>query len=165
VLREPPGVRQFWSQRVRQAYDDFAQPGRLVTELAILPVAAVVARRRAPAVGLLTAGIVLVAALGRRRLGTNHVPATVPLWAPVWVLERGVCTWLALGSRLRGGMPYHGVRLRPAAHSKGWLRRSLSARPAVERGTPSHVSYPFGTDHDHRVDLRLSPRPVGTKTA
>ncbi|MFI6026574.1 glycosyltransferase [Amycolatopsis magusensis] len=45
VRRLPPAARVFLSQRVRQAYDSFAQPARLAAELAILPVAAALARR------------------------------------------------------------------------------------------------------------------------
>src|SRR3954470_9928525 len=33
VRRLPPTTRQFWSQRVRQAYDEFARPARLGTQL------------------------------------------------------------------------------------------------------------------------------------
>ena len=35
----PPDAGHFWSQRVRQAYDDLAQPPRLVLELSVLPLA------------------------------------------------------------------------------------------------------------------------------
>ncbi|HYN96035.1 MAG TPA: glycosyltransferase, partial [Pilimelia sp.] len=37
VRRQPPDVTRFWSQRVRQAYDDLAQPTRLVTFLGVGP--------------------------------------------------------------------------------------------------------------------------------
>jgi len=37
VARRPPSTRHFLGQRVRQAYDSLAQPGRLAAELAILP--------------------------------------------------------------------------------------------------------------------------------
>jgi hypothetical protein len=128
VWRRPPSVNQFWSQRVRQAYDDFAQPQRLLTELAILPLAALVARRGVRRVGLAWAAIVIAAGRGRYRLGADRVPWSVPLWAPAWVLERGVCVWLALLSRLAGGVRYHGRRLRVAAHSTRALQRHASSR-------------------------------------
>lgn len=38
VARRPPSLGTFGGQRVRQAYDDLAQPGRLVLEAAVLPV-------------------------------------------------------------------------------------------------------------------------------
>jgi len=127
VRRKPPTTGQFWSQRVRQAYDDLAQPGRLVAELAIVPLALLAASRGPRVLGALAGATVLVAAHGRRRIGAAHVPPSVPLWAPVWALERGVCVWLALGSRTRGGVRYHGRRLRVAAHSADELGRRLSA--------------------------------------
>src|SRR5579875_3953919 len=37
VPRRAPDTRHFFRQRIRQAYDDFAQPWRLVLELSVLP--------------------------------------------------------------------------------------------------------------------------------
>ncbi len=50
VARQPPPAARFFSQRVRQAYDDFAEPARLAAALAVLP------------------SVVLVVARGRRRV-------------------------------------------------------------------------------------------------
>jgi hypothetical protein len=123
VPRRPPTARHFRSQRVRQAYDDLAQPPRLLAELLVLPVAVTVLRRSVWGAGVGVGALVLTAEVGRRRLGTRHVPPTVPLFAPLWLAERGVCVWLALVERARGGVPYHGARLRLAAHSVRSLRR------------------------------------------
>ena len=133
VARTPPSSAQFWSQRVRQAYDDFAQPVRLALELAIVPVGALVALTNPIALPALALASVAVASVGRRRVGSDRVPPSVPLWTPVWLLERGVCVWLALASRLRGGVRYHGLSLHRAAHSPRRLRRVLSGAP--RRGT------------------------------
>lgn len=127
VRRVPCTARRFWSQRVRQAYDDLAQPWRLAWSLPVLPVVGVCAARRAhralAAGGLL---VVLLAEAGRRRAGGRAVfPACTSLFAPVWVLERGVCSWLALGAAVTGGVPYAGRRLRRAAHSLRHLRAAL----------------------------------------
>ena len=66
----------------------------------------------------------LLAEVGRRRHGGRAVvPATAALWAPLWVAERAVCVWLAVGWRLAGGVPYAGQRLVTAAHSPATLRR------------------------------------------
>lgn len=115
VDREPPTARHFWSQRLRQAYDSFAQPLRLLAELALLPGLALAVRYpRAllPALGLAVA----VGEAGRRRAGgRSRFPATAALWVPVWVLERAVCAWLALAARLRGGVRYSDGRLLRAA--------------------------------------------------
>ena len=58
VRRLPPTTRHFWSQRVRQAYDEFARPRRMVVFLGILPVLAGLARAHAWGViaGVRTAG-------------------------------------------------------------------------------------------------------------
>ena len=133
VRRLPSTARRFWSQRVRQAYDDFALPGRMAVELAVLPVTAwLAARRRAGA--LVAAGAVAVglAEAGRRRAGGTAVfPPSCSVMAPAWVAERGVCAWLAVASRLlRGGVPYAGTVLTKAANSPRTLRRRF-ARPAV----------------------------------
>jgi hypothetical protein len=124
VRRLPPDVRTFLSQRVRQAYDSFAQPWRLAAELAILPAALAAARRDRRAVAGGVAVAVLVAEAGRRRAGGAAVfPADSALWTPLWLAERGVCSWLAVATRvLRGGVPYRDGRLRVAAHSVARLR-------------------------------------------
>ncbi|MDQ6943040.1 MAG: glycosyltransferase family 2 protein, partial [Candidatus Eremiobacteraeota bacterium] len=40
VARRPPEARHYLSQRVRQAYDEFARPGRLAAQLAVAPLLA-----------------------------------------------------------------------------------------------------------------------------
>ncbi|MEU1754337.1 glycosyltransferase [Micromonospora matsumotoense] len=129
VRRLPPSAAHFRGQRVRQAYDDLAQPARLLVALAVLPgmLAAVLARRP----GLLAvgaAGAVAVAEVGRRRAGGPAVfPPATALAAPFWLLERGVCGWLALARRVgRGGVRYAGRRVRRPAHSVRALRRRLT---------------------------------------
>jgi hypothetical protein len=137
VARRPPSTRHFLGQRVRQAYDDLAQPARLVAEAAIVPL--VVSMVRTAATGSpaarrsarrqLAGALALavgVAEVGRRRSGGRSVfPASSALWAPAWIAERAVCIWVALGYRLTGGVPYAGRRLATAAHSVRWLRRHL----------------------------------------
>ncbi|MEV4483659.1 glycosyltransferase [Micromonospora coxensis] len=129
VRRLPPTAAHFRGQRVRQAYDDLAQPGRLLVSLAVLPGVAVALAARRPGL-LLTAATtaVAVAEVGRRRGGGTRVfPARTSLAAPVWLLERGLCSWLAVGGRLlRGGVRYAGRRIRRPAHSTRVLRRRLT---------------------------------------
>lgn len=137
VRRRPPTARHFWSQRRRQAYDDLAQPARLVGSLLVVPltVTAAVRRRGAPLVGA-AAVTVLLAEVGRRRAGGRRVfPASAPLFAPFWVLERGVCSWLALADRVfHGGCRYHGVVIRRAASSP---RRLRPAQQTLRRPPPA----------------------------
>jgi HSP20 family molecular chaperone IbpA len=132
VAREPPTTRHFFSQRVRQAYDEFARPARLVVWLSVLPAAMLAARRRPGALVAAAATCVAAAEFGRRRhRGRSHFPWTSSLLAPAWLLERAVCSWLALAARARGGVQYHGARMRRAATPAHRLRRvHRSARDA-----------------------------------
>ncbi len=126
VPRRPPSASHFVSQRVRQASDDFAIPVRIGTCLAVIPLAAHASHRGHLRLllggGALTA--VLVAEIGRRRAkGTRYFPLSGSLLAPAWVAGRSLCAWLALGAKLRGGVPYGGRRLNHSATSTRRLRR------------------------------------------
>jgi hypothetical protein len=118
VARRPSTTRHFWSQRLRQAYDELARPARLVTQLAVLPLAILGAMTIGAlpiAAGALA--IVAVAEMGRRRAGGTRVfPMSASFLALAWVTERAIFSWLALASRLvLGGVPYRGTVLRHAA--------------------------------------------------
>jgi hypothetical protein len=131
VVRRPPTARHFAGQRVRQAYDSFATPGRLAAELSVLPALAVAAARGRAlrATATLAVATVALAEIGRRRAGGRAVyRRTAALWAPLWLAERSVCSWLAVARRLGGGVPYTGSRLRTAAHSDRQLRRVVPER-------------------------------------
>ena len=129
VERRPPDVAHFLSQRVRQAYDEWARPRRLVAQLAILPVAALVARTN-PRWLLVGAGVAVAAAeVGRRKANGRRVfPATSALWAPAWIAERAATSWMALGTRLLGGVRYHDKRLKLAATPLRVLKKRLELR-------------------------------------
>lgn len=130
VRRVPPTSQHFWSQRVRQAYDDLAQPVRLIAALSVVPAMVVaLARRRVGLVAGAVAASVAAAEIGRRRGGGRAVfPPDVPLYAPLWIVERGICSWLATGTRLwHGGVRYAGGRIATAAHSRRELRRRAAA--------------------------------------
>ena len=133
VRRIPPTARHFAGQRVRQAYDDFAQPTRLAVELGLLPLLLWAARKPVRLVPVAGAAIAL-AEVGRRRAGGTAVfPATAALWAPAWLLERAVAVWVAVGWRLRGGVPYAGSRVLRAGTPVRELRRRLSEGGADDR--------------------------------
>ena len=138
VARLPPSQEHFLGQRVRQAFDDLAQPWRLATFLPVLP-AALSGRRGRRAVGVGLVGSVLLAEVGRRRAGgSKRFPRRTVLFAPAWVLERSVCVWLALGQRVfLGGVRYAGQRLPTAASSPRDLRlRRAGTSPLVAPGSP-----------------------------
>ncbi len=127
VVRRPPTLRHFLSQRVRQAYDSFAQPARLAVEASLLPLLWSL-RRHPRRLALLMLGVIGLAEYGRRKAGGGVVfPATSALWAPLWVVERAVTSWLAIGARLRGGVRYGGRRMPVAAHSRRSIARRLTA--------------------------------------
>ena len=122
IARRPPASRHFLEQRIRHAYDGFAQPRRLCAELALVPLLAAVLvqppRLAVPAILGSAVAAVALAEVGRRRhRGRCVFPARTVLFAPLWVAERAVCSWIALALRLGGGVPYAGTRLKTAAHS------------------------------------------------
>ena len=130
VARRPPSARHFFSQRVRQAYDELARPLRFGLFLAMLPLATTIATcRRWAALGVAVGASVVLAEAGRRRGGGTAVfPATASLLAPAWLAERAVCAWLALGARLfLGGIPYSDYVLKLAATPSKELRRRHGA--------------------------------------
>lgn len=142
VARVPPSADHFWGQRTRQAYDDFALPLRMALWLAVVPLLALDWRFSKPMVGKGARGRGTAAAMalavaaaerGRRRAGGTAVfPATSSLLAPVWVLERGVCAWLAVLQRLRfGGVRYGDSVIPVAAHPERQLRRRFEGRREV----------------------------------
>lgn len=141
VARRPPPTSHFLSQRVRQAYDDFAIPVRMAAWLALGPtVARAIRRRRRRRIAVLALGAIAVAETGRRRgRGASVFPMTSSLLAPVWLTERAVCSWLALRDRLfRGGVSYGESRLARSAHSLAELRSSsTSSSEATVVGVPS----------------------------
>lgn len=138
VARLPCSVQRFATQRIRQAYDDLAQPWRLAGFLAVWPsIAILVGRRRPGRLSALVAGSVVMAEAGRRRAGGGAVfPFAASLLAPAWLLERGACSWAVLWLRwARGGVPYAGRRLRVAANSPRTLRARQRAGSAALSGT------------------------------
>ncbi len=123
VPRRPPATPEFWRQRVRQAYDEWARPGRLLIQLAVVPA---ILTGGLPVAGCVGIGAVALAELGRRRGGGRAFwSASAALWAPVWVAERSITSWMAVGARFRGGARYRGTRLPTAAHSTRWIRRAV----------------------------------------
>ena len=118
VRRLPASLARFREQRVRQAYDEFARPGRLAFFLALWPAAAVTFAFWGPGpVILASVTAIMIAETGRRQAaGVRYFPPVASLFAPLWVLERATCSWIAVWHRVRyGGIAYAGVVLRRAA--------------------------------------------------
>ncbi len=145
VRRLPPETRRFWQQRVRQAYDEFAQPARMAAFLGVVPaVAWSVARGHHRSLAVASAAAVGLAELGRRRAGGSRVlPASATLLAPVWLLERGTCAWAAVVQRLMfGGVRYAGRRLAVAGHRPATLARIHAPRASSTAGPAGSVARP-----------------------
>jgi hypothetical protein len=145
VRRVPPDSRHFWSQRTRQAYDELARPMRLLVWLSACPTLfALVMQRKwlAAAFGLM--GVVGLAEAGRRRAGGSAVfPWSSSLFAPAWVMERSVCSWIAVAMRvIHGGVPYHGRVLRRAATPTRELRRRHRLARASRSVASSSITNP-----------------------
>lgn len=129
VARRPPTLEHFIGQRVRQAYDEFARPWRLLAGLAILP-GLFLAWHAAGSIALAAcvAAAVSCAAIGWLRAGAyRHFSPLCVVAAPLWIVERGICSWLALWQRIRfGGIPYGDAVIAAAASSQRELQRWAS---------------------------------------
>lgn len=133
VERLPPSAKHFWSQRVRQAYDDYAQPLKLTFFFLLLPLLAAAAfvSPILPA-GMLALSIPVAEAGRRVHGGSQYFPLASSFYAPCWLLERGVCTWLAMFAKLRnGGVRYNGRIISIAANPIWKLRSKFRARQLV----------------------------------
>ncbi len=129
VARRPSSFRHFLSQRVRQAYDEFARPRRMAIQLSILPASLALLAFRPRALAMAALASCAVAEYGRRRgAGDRVFPPVASLMAPLWLAERAICSWLAVLSRLRyGGVRYHGGIVTKAATPPQELRERIQA--------------------------------------
>jgi hypothetical protein len=168
VRRLPPDLARFWSQRVRQAYDDLAQPARMALFLAVLPALATGLLHRRYGTVLAGAGLVVgLAEIGRRRAAGRRIfPFITALFAPVWLLERATCSWRALAARLLcGGVAYAGRRIRVAAHPIRHLRmrRQNGLSGSLRDGEPASLGEPShnGVEHEQPQRHNATPATVG----
>jgi hypothetical protein len=133
VRRLPPTTRHFIGQRIRQAYDEFALPLRMAIWLSVVPCLwRLWVLRRFKLVATAAAIAVTLAEHGRRCAhGQDVFPATASVLAPLWILERACCAWLAVAQRARrGGVPYGNSVIRVAANSEHRLRQRAHAAAA-----------------------------------
>jgi hypothetical protein len=161
VARRPPDTNHFLSQRMRQAYDDFAIPPRMGAWLAVVPAsAALLARGRWKPLAAGAAALVAAAELGRRRAGgTQHFPPTGSLLAPVWVAERGISAWLAVKERVtRGGVTYGDGVVPRAASSMRRLRRRFDGPDGSGQGNGLAAGSPESDQLVGAVAERLPAR-------
>jgi hypothetical protein len=135
IRRLPPSASHYMSQRVRQAYDEFARPSRVVLWLSILPCAAVLWFKARAAAAAMAVAPIVVAEVGRQVDGGAMVfPISCSVLAPIWLLERGISAWFAVAARIvKGGITYRGSLVRAAATPMRQLQRRHRLRQARER--------------------------------
>ncbi|MDQ2745236.1 MAG: glycosyltransferase [Chloroflexota bacterium] len=144
VRRLPPNARHFWSQRVRQAYDELCRPMRCVLSLLLLPLLLTLVLQRQWRVVAGGCGVSILAAEGGRRRGGGAAifPPSASLLAPAWLMERAICIWLALACRfLLHGVRYGNSRLGKAATPRRVLRRRFSSSLPALPSIPLRVRY------------------------
>jgi hypothetical protein len=118
VRRLPPTSQHYWSQRIRQAYDEFARPARLAVALTIAPLLVISLLLRAPAIaGAIAILAIMLAFAGWLREGAwRYFSPWSVIAAPLWICERGICAWIAVYRRVVcGGISYAGNVIRDAA--------------------------------------------------
>ncbi len=126
VRRLPPTSQHYWSQRVRQAYDEFARPARLAVALTTMPLLCASLLLQTPVVAetIAIAAIALAFAGWLRDGARQHFSLWSVAAAPLWMLERGLCAWIAVYQRVaRGGVRYAGNVIRDAATPAANLAR------------------------------------------
>lgn len=134
VERRPPPARHFLSQRIRQAYDEWARPVHFIAQLALLPFAISLIWLAGPIASIALASCAIAAAEAGRRTakGRTAFPPSSALWAPAWLAERAVTSWLALATRvLLGGVRYRTTRLAQAATPLPVLKQRILAAQTI----------------------------------
>jgi glycosyl transferase family 21 len=135
ILKRPPTLAKWREQRPRQAYEDFGMRAKTALFAALLPLGLVIGLRRGRRAATAYAALAAAASIALARRGRGDgaarvVPAAIPLWAPLWVLERCLSTYWAAYWKLRhGGYPF-GDRLLTKGTGRAW---SAGARAAVTR--------------------------------
>jgi hypothetical protein len=106
VRRRPPQLREWLHDRTRQAEDDFAMPVKSAFFFGLIPMAILLALFGGARVAAGYLGAIAFASMAlalRGRIGAGAVfPLRACFYAPLWVLERAVSVYWALGLKMRG---------------------------------------------------------------
>lgn len=127
IQRKPPNPEKWMEQRPRQAYEDFVMEERTAFFLALLPVHLLLLfsgkRKTAGLLALLISGIAIAKAIkGRKNGAGKYIPLQTVVFAPLWILERGINVYLALYWKLtKGGYPF-GDRLIAKGTGDAWKK-------------------------------------------
>ncbi|MEN3368097.1 MAG: hypothetical protein V7609_240 [Verrucomicrobiota bacterium] len=139
VQKLPPRLKKWIEQRPRQAYEDFG----LRTKTALffgLPLVAIVVGLAAGFTAVLfyaaavAASAMVLAAAGRLRgAAAKYFPASVCLFAPLWILERTLSTYWALyWHAVHGGYPF-GDKVLSKGIGRDWISGGRVAAEAAAR--------------------------------
>lgn len=147
ILKKPPTLAKWREQRPRQAYEDFVMRAKTLTFMAVLP-AGIAAGIAFGTIGAATfaAGVSLIglglAARGLRDGAHRFFPAWIPLYAPLWVLERSLSVYWAIYWKLRyGGYPF-GDKLLSKGTGTAWVAGGRVGALRVSYGTSSNPNEP-----------------------
>lgn len=110
--RKAGTFRQWLAQRPLSAEEDFVEPVKTAFFLAILPFLILLGVLGGTRMAGTYAGLLAFAAIGLAIRGRSGVGSATPLhatlFAPLWILERSISVYWALGRRMRGaGLPVH----------------------------------------------------------
>jgi hypothetical protein len=127
VLKRPPTLPKWMEQRPRQAYEDFVMRAKTVLFASLIPAAlalglfvSVAALAAFVALVSLASSLVALRGLLRDR-AFRFFPATLVLYAPLWVLERALSVYWAFYWRARyGGYPF-GAALLSKGTGRAWV--------------------------------------------
>jgi hypothetical protein len=140
ILKRPPTFRKWLEQRPRQAYEDFVMRAKTAF-FALLPPALALIRLTAGRrwslafVVVVALGAVTLAARGLGDGAGRFFPAWLPLYAPLWVIERAASTYWAFYWRVaHGGYPF-GNKLIAKGTGRAWRDRR---RAVPENSSSKH---------------------------
>lgn len=139
VRKKPPSFQKWLEQRPRQAYEDFGLRAKTILFASILPVAVFLGLAwsftalGAFLVGLLAGSIVIAFAGWKRGVASSVFPRLSYWFAPAWVLERAISTYVALWWHLvRGGYPF-GDRMLSRGIGRDWVAGAAAASLTMKK--------------------------------
>jgi len=137
VQKEPPALHTWLEQRPYQALKELGTDWERRLFLALPPVG-VLLGIVGGWVAVLLYGVVIgavsiaLASLGRREGAQRFFPESIPLWAPLWVLERSISLYLALYLHVgQGEHPFSG-RVGGRKEWHAWVARRRVPLHATE---------------------------------
>ena len=139
VRKRPPTFRKWIEQRPRQAYEDFGLRAKTALFFGLPIVAAVIGFFLGSKALAFYAGGVLITSLALALIGrlrgsaSQYFPFSIPLFAPLWIIERTISTYWALYWHLaHGGYPF-GDKVLSKGIGRDWISGGRVAAEAAAR--------------------------------